>query len=62
MDEKKTRQGGISMCAWIVAHSDALCNPASCTRISRIQIRRATGCTEAILVGSSKHKTLIVLT
>jgi len=52
------------MLTWIVAHSDALCNFLTPLLIdfSPAQLRHALNCVEALLVCTSKHKTLSALT
>ncbi len=52
------------MLTWIVAHSDALCNFLTPLLIgfSPAQLRHALNCIEALLVCTSKHKTLSALT
>ena len=52
------------MLTWIVAHSESLCNFLTPLLIgfSPAQLRHALNCIEALLVSSSKHKTLSALT
>jgi len=52
------------MLTWIVAHSDSLCNFLTPFLIgfSPAQIRHALNCVEALMVCTSKHKTLSALT
>jgi peptidoglycan/xylan/chitin deacetylase (PgdA/CDA1 family) len=52
------------MLTWIVAHSDSLCNFLAPLLIgfSPAQLRHALNCIEALLVCTSKHKTLSALT
>lgn len=52
------------MLTWIVAHSDPLCNFLTPLLIgfSPAQLRHALNCIEALLVCTSKHKTLSALT
>ncbi len=52
------------MLTWIVAHSDSLCNFLTPLLIgfSPAQLRHALNCIEALMVCTSKHKTLSALT
>jgi hypothetical protein len=52
------------MLTWIVAHSETLCNFLTPLLVgfSPSQLRHALNCVEALLVCSSKHKTLSALT
>lgn len=52
------------MLTWIVAHSDTLCNFLTPLLIGFLhaQLRHALNCIEALLVCTSKHKTLSALT
>jgi len=52
------------MLTWIVAHSDSLCNFLTPLLVgfSSAQIRHALNCVEALMVCTSKHKTLSALT
>lgn len=52
------------MLTWIVAHSDALCNFLTplLVGLSPVQLRHTLNCIEALLVCTSKHKTLSALT